>query len=214
MKMCSWSYKLVNVGLYSLMFSFLYFYPNIFLFDHARALPLLALDTQTPLVPWTFLIYVSYYVLIVLPVFLLNSREDFDAYIRMALGVLMVCAAFFVLFPTAYPRPPYPYVQNRLIAGIMHIILRIDSPGNCFPSMHVALSSVAVWALQSFRRKFRAALWLWLAAICLSTLTTKQHYLLDVVGGSGVAIIVIWLERFVLSHMIIRRANERKFVRQ
>jgi membrane-associated phospholipid phosphatase len=58
-----------------------------------------------------------------------------------------------------------------------------DPPYNCFPSIHVAHSSVS--ALACFRVHRRLGL---IAAFCallvaLSTLFTKQHYVADLVAG-------------------------------
>ena len=56
----------------------------------------------------------------------------------------------------------------------------VDRAGSAFPSLHVAMAVVA--ALQAKRERFRSApaLALWAVAVALSTLTTKQHYAVDV----------------------------------
>lgn len=182
------------MGLYLIGFVVLYLLPNQLLVNHARLLPLTTLDRWVPFLPWTFLLYVSDYALVVLPVFLLKSRALFESYVRMAFGVLIVCGGVFWCFQTQYPRPVYPNVANPLIAAAMSLIRTLDTPGNCFPSMHVALTGVAVWALRSSPSAFQVILWVWFLAICGSTLTTKQHYAVDIVGGMLVAVVVAWLE--------------------
>ncbi len=194
MEQHAWIYKGRIVGLYLALFVVLYLLPNQVLMNHARYLPLFAIDRKMPFLPWTFLIYVSDYALILLPVFLLKPKALFDAYARMAFGVLMVSGGFFWLFQTTYPRPEYPTVNNPVIAAAMSFIGTLDTPGNCFPSMHVASTCVAVWALRSFSTPFQVVIWVWLLAICVSTLTTKQHYAVDIMGGMLVAIIIAVLE--------------------
>ncbi|GAK55644.1 hypothetical protein U27_02478 [Candidatus Vecturithrix granuli] len=192
---CPWSYKLRLVGLYVLAFGVFYLYPNLFPLFEPVYLPLLAIDVNIPLVPWTFLIYVSDYVLILLVVILLKEREQFVSFARMAFGVLVGCGLFFLFFPTVYPLPPYPDVDNLMVAAVMKFIQIVDQPRNCFPSMHVALTSVSSWAMRSFGRKVHLIFWIWTFMIYVSTLTTKQHYALDIVGGMGVMLIMILLEK-------------------
>lgn len=191
---CSWKYKLTSLGLFTIGYGVFYLFPNLSPISAPRYLPLLAIDRMTPFLPWTFLFYTSDYLLIPLGLFVLNDRERFDAYLRMAFGVLICCGLFFLFFPTAYPRPPYPQVDNIVIAGMMKFVMAADSPGNCFPSMHVALTGVSVWALRSFGRRISMVLWIWTAAIYASTLTTKQHYFLDILGGIAVMVAIAVVE--------------------
>lgn len=63
-----------------------------------------------------------------------------------------------------------------------------DKPGNTFPSLHVATTVLGALRL---RHRRGGALWLlWAALISVSTLTVKQHFLVDVLGGLAVAFAV------------------------
>lgn len=65
-----------------------------------------------------------------------------------------------------------------------------DPPFNCFPSIHVAHSFVSAFALARVHRPVGIAAICAAALVGLSTLFTKQHYVLDVAAGillAGVA---------------------------
>jgi membrane-associated phospholipid phosphatase len=75
-----------------------------------------------------------------------------------------------------------------LVRHQFDFIYFFDSPANCLPSLHVANSFLAT--LHWFRRS-SGKFWFyifWTLIICASTLTTKQHYFYDVVGGLLVAV--------------------------
>jgi hypothetical protein len=56
----------------------------------------------------------------------------------------------------------------------------IDAPTNCFPSLHVGFTTLAVLSVGSRLRLFYG---LWALAVFASVITTKQHYLWDIGGG-------------------------------
>lgn len=178
---------------------FFYLYPNMFASWPVHYLPLLALDKAIPFLPWTFLIYTSDYTLFLVAIILHQSKEGFNSMSRMCFATLAICGAFFVLYPTTYPRPEYPQGPSWVIRGLMQMITLADSPKNCFPSMHVALTSVATWSLRNHSPKVVRTFIVWTFLIFVSTLTTKQHYFVDILGGMGVASFVIFAEKYVFS---------------
>lgn len=194
MTRCSWSYKLFLLGAFSVAYGFFYLFPNFFPLTTPRYLPLLPIDVHTPLIPWTFAIYLSDYLMVFVVIALIPDKEHFNSMARMSFGVLIVSGIFFLLFPTTYPRPPYPEVENPVIAFMMGLVAVADMPTNCFPSMHVAITSVAMWATRPFRTRLQFFFWLWGTLIFISTMTTKQHYLVDIFGGLGVMAFVATLE--------------------
>jgi membrane-associated phospholipid phosphatase len=154
-------------------------------------LPLTPVDQAIPLLPWTLLIYLSDYVFILLVMVSLKKSEDFTtAFYRMIAGIVMTFVVF-LIFPTVYPRPSVPL--DPFWSEIFLYLHFLDQPTNCFPSLHVSITLIAAASLHGWRPRLRLATWLWILAICLSTLTTKQHYVLDVLGGVFVALASIRL---------------------
>src|SRR5690606_25000611 len=67
-------------------------------------------------------------------------------------------------------------------------LLSADNPTNSFPSMHVAMSLLAALGMmRAYPRRGWLAL-AWSAAIAVTTMTTEQHVLVDVLGGIGLAV--------------------------
>jgi membrane-associated phospholipid phosphatase len=106
-------------------------------------------------------------------------------------GRLMACVALealvsyrsFLKFPSAYPRPVIRVGDRRLRAA-WRALHRVDPPANTFPSVHVGHSYLLALALSHHLPPRRSdALLLWASLISASTLTTKQHYLVDLAGG-------------------------------
>ena len=106
----------------------------------------------------------------------------------------IIIAFFFLFFPTTYPRPVYPEVANAFVAFLMNLVRTGDTPNNCFPSMHVALTIGATASIRHRGKGFFLFFGTWTLLIILSTLTTKQHYLMDICGGATVASLLIYLD--------------------
>ncbi len=177
-----------------LAYSVFYIYPNFHPAFPPTYLPLTALDFIFPLVPWTFLVYVSDYILVLTAIWLLQD-EGFHSFARMAFMTLILCGLFFIFMPTVYPRPTYPAVESSILSTAMSMVAAGDKPTNCFPSMHVAITGIATWSLRNRGTKWMIPFCIWSFAIFVSTLTTKQHYFTDILGGLGVVGIVGVAER-------------------
>jgi len=175
----------------------LYVIPNFFSSAPAHQLPLLWIDQAVPFIPWTFLIYTSDYLLFLITILWLSEKERFLSFSRMMFGVLFLCGLFFYGFPTIYPRPDYAlFAADSLAEAAMRFIAVADSPRNCFPSMHVGLTAVATWSLRRRGPWTFSLFGLWSLAIFVSTLTTKQHYFIDIIGGFVVMLFVATLEYY------------------
>ncbi|MDP2314001.1 MAG: phosphatase PAP2 family protein [Pseudomonadota bacterium] len=170
----------------------LYFYGLAKLAGPPSTLPLTALDLAIPLLPWTVWIYGSGTKAALLGWMMVpDARAG-----RRLLWTLALCAATtslcFTFWPTTYPRELYP-LPDALSASIVELadLRDTDSPTNCLPSLHVALAwGLALnWAgwLRRGRYPSTAALpFLWATAVSVGTLTTKQHYVIDVPTGMAV----------------------------
>lgn len=136
-------------------------------------------ENRIPFLPWTFLIYISVFVqdaVIIRRIPAAQLRKT----ILLAAGMILIGLAFFVAFPIEYPR--WLYQNNN---GLVILFRNADGPGNCFPSLHVAVSMLLA-SYYSFIEKSllkKVLMWLWALAIILSVLTTKQHYVIDIIGG-------------------------------
>lgn len=144
-----------------------------------------ALDRAIPLIPWTVCIYFGCYAFWALHYCLCaavptRARRFFTADF-IAKGV---CFVFFVGLPTTMARPA---VQGLNVwESLVRALYILDAPVNLFPSIH-CLNSWLCWAsardIPAFSRGYKAFALCAAVAVCVSTLTLRQHVLLDVAGG-------------------------------
>lgn len=149
--------------------------------------PELALDRAIQLLPVWSLIYGALYAFLILaPVFLVREaghvRRMFSAY----LAVWLTSYVFFIVYPTSAPRPPVIVGDGFAIWGLQQLY-DADPPFNCLPSIHVAHSFVSALACYGVHRRVGLFTGVCATLVALSTLFTKQHYVLDLVGGILVA---------------------------
>jgi membrane-associated phospholipid phosphatase len=106
-----------------------------------------------------------------------------DAAIMAAVGLVV-----FWLFPTTVPVFAVDWAQYPAL----QFLKATDVGGNAFPSLHVAFAVLTAVLLERQLRSVQAPTWLrvlnmlWAFGIVYSTLATRQHVLLDVLGGSPV----------------------------
>jgi membrane-associated phospholipid phosphatase len=138
---------------------------------------------------------VSEYIYFIVIYALCRETLNMNRYVYAVLAIQFVSVAIFWAWPTTYPRHlfPLPDTLDPLTYKLFASLREGDSPNNCAPSLHV--SSVLLCAFLFFNEQ-REKLWFfltWGAMISLSTLTTKQHYIVDVVSGLMMAILFHWL---------------------
>jgi membrane-associated phospholipid phosphatase len=161
-----------------------------------------AVDNAIPFLPWTLVIYCSYYAMLFAAAWTAPPRD----FLKLMLAMLLASAvayASFILFtahvtrpdPSALPSPFYRYVFSEFY--------KIDAPGNTMPSLHVTLSMVIGLRLRLLKH---GKWWLaWALLVSLSTLTTRQHVVIDVVAGFAVA---GWVYRQLFGPIFANRAAQ------
>ena len=143
-------------------------------------------DSLIPVLPWTISIYFGCFVFWVLLYYRIAqlSRQDSDRFFSAALLAKGICFLLFVLFPTTMDRPE-PFGAPAW-EGLMRFLYRIDAPDNLFPSIHCLISWLCWVGVRGNARvsiPWRAAAFLMAVIVCLSTLTIRQHVLLDAAGS-------------------------------
>ena len=152
---------------------------------------LLPLDEQIPYWPWTVGIYVTLHPMYFIAAFTLEPRR----YVHVLLGVIAMTLISFILFmliTSHYPRPSPEAWAHSLWKPIIDILVSVDAPGNTCPSLHVSTSLYLGWVLKD--RAYGLGWVIWGVLLSLSTLTLKQHYVWDWVGGSLLAVMTLWVQ--------------------
>ena len=143
------------------------------------------LDKAIPLIPWTVVIYFGCYLFWAVHYCLCAAEQNLAArFFKADFWAKGVCFFFFVFLPTTMARPA---VQGLNVwESLVRALYQMDAPVNLFPSIH-CLNSWLCWAsardTPMFSRGYKAFALFMAVAVCLSTLTTRQHLLLDVAGG-------------------------------
>ncbi len=184
--------KWIQGSLVLCLFLFGYFFFGHFYIQEPKMLPLTWVDRNIPVMPWTIWIYISEYLIFFLLIFYAKSPELMK---RMVIAYSLCLVGSFIVFffyPTILPAHYRLHLESaefNLNFLMFNFIKTIDVPGNCFPSLHVAICFLAgfVFLDVAFRRAL--ILILWTVAICVSTLTTKQHYFYDIPSGFLLALL-------------------------
>ena len=148
------------------------------------------LDSVIPFLPWTVSIYLSCYVFWVVN-YILGVRQDRAEVLRFISADFFaktICLICFLVIPTTNVRPEVGMegIWNRLMIWLYNT----DAADNLFPSIHCLTSWFCYIAVRKNKRIpgiYVIFSLLFAISICISTLTTKQHVIVDVIGGIGLA---------------------------
>jgi len=171
--------------------------------------PIINLDTSIKWLPWTVIIYLSQY--LYLPFALLYAPNKHIA-TRTYYGYLvatLLASAIFLLYPTELPQRDLSTAALPIIISLCYQFLYYtDVPANCFPSLHTMLALIAATSLMKRGLTWQIVASLWTIAIIVSTLTTKQHCILDVLAGMllfslGVWVFPKWFDRRINGRIAI-----------
>ncbi|PKK38911.1 hypothetical protein ABB02_01724 [Clostridiaceae bacterium JG1575] len=150
----------------------------------------LPLDKKIPFVPWTIVPYNFWYPILLPTCVCLAIWEKPQFYHFLSAYALGSFAAFliFLFFQNEVPRTN-SLEGSAFSRWLLRLTWRMDRPYNGFPSIHVFACTLTLLAV--FASSFPLAGKLFIAVsqpiIMASTLTTKQHVVLDVLGGAFLA---------------------------
>ena len=150
----------------------------------------LEIDGRIPLVTWMIIIYFAAFAYWALN-YILSTVYDTsgtDRFIRSHFIGETICFFIFTFFPTVMTRPEITgsSIFDRLVA----FTYWIDSPINVFPSIHCFASTLCFIGVRKnphIPRWYKFFSFFMTAAICISTVTVKQHVFLDVIAGIALA---------------------------
>lgn len=143
-------------------------------------------DDKIPVVPIFVVIYFGSYVFWIVN-YVLISNIDKDHCYRFLMADLLgklICGIIYIKFPTTNIRPDI--TTSGVFTDMLRFLYNADAADNLFPSIHCLVSwycfaglrnckSIPVW--------YRCFSLFIAVMICISTLATKQHVIIDVLGG-------------------------------
>ena len=144
-------------------------------------------ELSIPFIPEFFWVYISMYLLFLLPPFLLNTSQLIRLGKQLVLATIL-SGLIFLLIPSelGFERVS---LDDALYGSLFAQLFTIDLPHNLVPSLHVVFSAIIILSISAgiSNPAARLIVWAWLALLCLSTLLVHQHHLLDVVSGLLIA---------------------------
>jgi len=192
----------------------LFGYETILLFAAKRGFtawdPSSAWDFAVPALPWSVIVYLTLYLYSPLPILVANRDERGRRELAfLAQGMILlftISFAFFLLMPAEIViRPQMEALissMRPLYSDIYNVIYTVDRPFNSWPSLHVSQSLLIVLFCQrwlelradEFPRRGACMTGLWVAwvALSLSIVTTKQHFIWDMVTGGVLGALLWW----------------------
>lgn len=149
-------------------------------------------DRFVPFEPSYVFLYLTVYPLFLLP--FLHARRP-GTVVRFAVGsvvMLLVSYGVFLWMPVTFPRPSLPETWSSFPVWVLQIVHGQDPPWNCLPSTHCAVALLAALAIHESDR--RLGVWALVTAlsIAVSTVFTKQHYIVDALAGFALAGLTYW----------------------
>ena len=158
-----------------------------------------SLDLAVPVIPATMIIYFGCFAFWVV-FYCLCGRAGQNACARFVAFDMMtrlICGIFFILLPTCNERPII--AGNDIFEQLLLFLYWIDEADNLFPSIHCLVSwncFVGIRGLKCYSWKYKTAAFVMAILVFISTLTTRQHVIADIVSAVAVSEIC-W---FVVGH--------------
>jgi len=175
-----------------------YMIPNHFQFVESTRLYLFDFEKAIPPMASTVWFYCSDYLYIFVVLAILSDKENLSRTFYGFILLLLICMVVFFVYPTVYDRPGFFY--EGLSGQLLKLVHSLDTPNNCCPSVHVGATFLCCFAFIYEKRRYLPIFIIWALIISISTLTLKQHYVLDIIWGFLLAVIV----RIIVNSKLIK----------
>ena len=194
----SLSFRLVTLGFTLCGWLVIYFFVNRRQVDPNRRIDLgTDLDRKTPYLPLFAPVYFSTYIFVIQPFFILSNARQFFLMLTSFVSISVISSLIHATFPSKIERVEQ-VTTGGLSGWMLGLFQKTCKPYGNFPSMHVGLSVPVVIANFMAGGPIAGSIMLiWAVLIAVSTLYTKQHYILDVcaglIGGLIISALTFWL---------------------
>jgi len=169
------------------------------------------LDNKIPFIKEWVVIYLVCYIFWAAN-YILVVREGREQWFRFAFADYLsriICGIFFILLPTTNIRPDVP--GDDIFSRLMRLVYDLDSPTNLFPSIHCLVSWFCFIGIRKSKKIpfwYKAFSCIFAILVFLSTQFTKQHYLIDIIGG----VLIAELCYYIASHTDIYKYIQNVFL--
>lgn len=165
-----------------------------------------SLDESIPLISSWMYIYFGCYIFWIANYVMVariyrDNKAMFYRFVTTDMMSRLVCAVFYMAFPTTNVRPEV--VGVSFSDKLLSFLYSIDQPTNLFPSIHCLVSWLC---FAGIRKSKRVSYWYKVFSCILallvvaSTQFTKQHYIVDAVAGIALAEFLFWLNQRISAY--------------
>jgi membrane-associated phospholipid phosphatase len=143
-------------------------------------------DDKIPVVPIFVIIYFGCYAFWIVNYILICSVNKGHCYRFLMADLLgkLICGIIYIEFPTTNVRPDV--TTMGIFTDMLKFLYNIDAANNLFPSIHCLVSWYCFAGIRGCKlipRWYQYFSLFMAIMICISTLVTKQHVIIDVFGG-------------------------------
>lgn len=170
-----------------------------------------ALDRMVPVVPEWMLIYFGCYLFWIVNYIMTariyrDDRKRFYQFVMTDMMSRMICAVFYIAFPTTNVRP--------IVAGegiwekLLLFLYKVDQPANLFPSIHCLVSWLCFAGIREsaqVSKWYKAFSCIFALLVVISTQVTKQHYIADAIAGLFLAEFLFRLNKKCRAYVLVER---------
>lgn len=183
-------YAVIPILVSIIINAILYVGSNMFIlhYFHFKQMSVITvIDKYIPIISFFIIPYCFYYIYLWLgPFFIsfLNKKMFFHYIIAFIVG-LTLGTCFFIIYPTCVIRDTF--VVKNIFDELLYFIHKTDITGNACPSFHCFTSwliCVVIRKNNQYVSKYTIIKIFFLSTlICVSTVLTKQHGFIDILGG-------------------------------
>lgn len=147
-------------------------------------------DRAVPVMPAFVVVYLGCYLFWAVNYILIakQGKEHCMRFVTADIISRLICCVFFLVFPTTNVRPVLE--DTGIWTSLLQMVYEMDAPTRLFPSIHCLVSwfcYIGIRGQRSVSKGYRAFSCLFALLVCISTQVTKQHYIVDVIGGIVIA---------------------------
>ena len=140
------------------------------------------IDNHIPFIWWMIIPYYSYYILLILPPFVITDEHRIKLLTRILIETAIVCYIAYIIWPISSHNVLEQVTPNPL--SLLHNFITFEFLyQNALPSMHVSVTTTIGLAIAQHRTKYKNLMLIVILGIFLATFLIKQHYLIDSITG-------------------------------
>lgn len=156
------------------------------------------IDDKIPFIEWTAIPYSFWFPLIALyPICLYyGDSKMYVTYITTMFLEIVISVIIYMIYPTTFKRP---VPSDKLSGKLMAIIFKGSYRGvNCAPSLHCSSCYLIIYTAILSMHNMTGYISIVVAImIVISTMTTKQHTLIDVLTAIPLFVVCLIIGKFI-----------------